>query len=78
MAKSSKVTRTALIARVNRRLAKQGESLRQCSENKRDHSRLGDVYVIDLAHNAVIAKNVDLQRFAKKLGALKPGESLAD
>lgn len=78
MAKSSRVTRVALIARVNRRLAKQGEALRQCSENRRDHNTLGDMYVIDVARNAVVTKHVDLQRFAKKIGVLKTGEVLAD
>jgi hypothetical protein len=79
MAKSSKkVSRAALIARINRRLAKDGEALRQCPENRRDYHILGDAYVIDLNRNVVISKHVDLRRYAKNLGALKPGEVLAD
>jgi hypothetical protein len=78
MAKASCVSRQALIARVNRRLAKQNESLRRCPENRRDYRTLGDFYILDISRNAVLAKHVDLQKLAKKLGSLKPGERLSD
>lgn len=78
MAKSSKVSQQALVARLNRRLAKQGEALRRCRENTRDHVTLGDFYVIDVARNSVVSKHVDLQKLAKRLGALKAGEILAN
>lgn len=78
MAKASQVSRQALIARVNRRLAKQNESLRRCPENRRDYYTLGDFYVLNLSRNLISAKHVDLEKLAKKLGALKPGERLAD
>ena len=79
MAKSSKkVSRAALFARINRRLAKDGEALRRCPKNRKDHHTLGDVYVVDLDRNAVVSKRVDLRRYAKTLGALKAGEVLAD
>ena len=78
MAKASRVSRQALIARVNRRLAKQNESLRRCPENRSDYHTLGDFYVLDLSRNAVCKKHVDIQKFAKTLGALRPGERLDD
>jgi len=33
---------------------------------------------LDISRNAVLAKHVDLQKLAKKLGSLKPGERLSD
>jgi hypothetical protein len=78
MAKSTTVSRTALIARVNRRLAQQGEVLRRCPENRRDYHSLGDFFVVDIARNAVILKHVDLQKLAKRLGAIKASERIVD
>ena len=74
MAKTKKVSRTALFARVNRRLAKQDQALRRCRENTRDHVTLGDLYVINVDRNAVVSKHVDLPKLAKRLGALKADE----
>jgi hypothetical protein len=74
MAKTTNVSRQAIMARLNRHLAHQGQALRQCAEGRRFHDSLGAVYVIDTARNLVITTHIDLEDFARSLGVLKRGE----
>jgi hypothetical protein len=71
-----KVRVAALVARVNRRLVASGEALRRC---RTDHDResVGDWYVLDLSQNAISRKHVDLEQFAREVGALAEFEALA-
>jgi len=69
------VTKRAIMQRINRALAKQGELLRANRSSSYQHD-LGHYYVIDLRLNAVVGKDVDLTELGKELGVLKDWESV--
>ena len=71
------VSASALIRRINRKLLKSWERVRKCSTGSRWHNELGDFYQVDLEHNAIIGKWVDLEALAKEEGVLKGSEKLA-
>jgi hypothetical protein len=70
------VTTRALIQRINRKLAAQGQTLRKA--RGASCAGLGDYYVIDTRRNAVTLKRVGLEALGRELEALHPWESLAD
>lgn len=72
------VSERALIGRVNRKLLAQGEILRQCSEKSRWFHDLGRYYIVCIHRNAVDDRHIDLEAFARELGALGPAEVLAE
>lgn len=65
--KKKAVTQRALMQRINRALAKDGETLRS--------DRRGGYMRIDLSRNSVIEMDVDLAEIAAKLSVLKPWET---
>jgi hypothetical protein len=71
------VTKRALIQRVNRALAKDGEQLK-ATKGAQAQLDLGEFYVVDVSLNAVSRKDVDLEKLARELGVLKPYEALAE
>jgi hypothetical protein len=66
------VAERALVARINRKLAKHGESLRRCPPSSRWHLELGDYYAIDLNVNAVVRQRIPLESWGRELGCLRP------
>jgi hypothetical protein len=72
------VSERALFSRINRALAKQGESLRRCREDSRSFSDLGAYYIIDIRGNYVTAKFLELDKLGRKMGVLEPYEALDD
>jgi hypothetical protein len=80
MAKNAKVpvSERALVARINRKLEGDSEAIRRCRRDSKGWSELGDYYLIDLEKNCLIAKDVDLQDFARKLGVLANHEALGE
>ncbi len=54
------ISQRALVARINRKLKKDHQSLRACRENSRSFHNLGNWYVVDTDMNAVVAKDCDL------------------
>lgn len=70
------VTERALFARIDRKLAKGGERLRRCKEDARAFSELGSLYIINVNSNTVTAKNCDLEKLGKEIGALEEWEEL--
>jgi hypothetical protein len=62
----------ALLARVNRRLAKQDdpEIVRMCREDSRDFHGLGRYYVVDWFSNFVTSADIDLEQWARELKAI--------
>lgn len=62
------VTESAVLKRVNRALASQGEKVRK---------QRGDYNVIDVSLNAIVHEGIDLEALAKDLGVLKSWETLA-
>jgi hypothetical protein len=72
------ITEKALVSRINRKLAHEGqagEGLRK-SRSSRARDDLGDFYVLDFSTNVVTEKDVDPERLGRKLGVLKPGEAV--
>ena len=63
------ISERALVARVNRKLAKDGERLHQCSENSKWFNELGRYFVTD-QRNYISAKYVPINQLAKELGAI--------
>lgn len=67
------VNRRALVARVERALAKQDRELHV--------DRIGNklrLYLVDTKKQAVVDTDVDLEALARKVGAMKPWERLAE
>ena len=73
-----KVSERALFARVNRKLAQEGETLRRSRADSRWLNETGALYVVDLRRNTIVAMHIDLAAYAAELGVLKPYEQLAD
>lgn len=69
------VSENALIKRINRKLAKEGEKLHK-SGNIRCQSNLGDYYVTD-DRNTVIDWHCHLEDMGRELGVLHQNEHLA-
>jgi hypothetical protein len=74
------VGKRALIQRLNRALAKCGDSGEMLRTPRGEKARqdLGEYYVLDLRHNCVIDKDVDLEEYGRDLGVLKPYEALRE
>jgi hypothetical protein len=71
------ITVRALLQRVNRALEMDNRVLK-ASRGARAEAELGRFYVIDRRRNVIVDKAVDLEALARKLGALKEYEHLAD
>jgi hypothetical protein len=71
------VSRRAVVQRVNRKLASQGQRM-VAARSERVRQELGSYYVIDLNSNTVVWKRFDLAAYAQKLGALKTWERVED
>jgi len=71
------VTPTALLARVNRRLAAEGQVMRKTRPG-RSINDLGSYYIIDTSHNVILFKDIDLEAVAQELGAIKGWERVAE
>jgi hypothetical protein len=66
----------ALIQRINRKLAPEGEALR--TTRRRWRSNLGDYYLVDLNRNFVTQQRVNLEALGRELGVLSPWEALVE
>lgn len=66
------VSRSALIARINRKLSAEGERLR-VNRSARWQSDLGNFYVVDASRNVVCQRD-ELAPLARELGVLRPDE----
>jgi len=73
-AKKVGVSKRAVLARVNRKLAADGEALRAY----RTYQPRGEYYHIDLNKNWLIAEFTNLEPFAREIGVLKPWEKLEE
>ena len=72
----NQVTPGALKQRINRALAKEGETLRT-TRGERWRGELGEHYIVDSNRNTVIAQHCDLEALGTELGVLKGWETLA-
>ena len=71
-----KLSERAVLARVNRALAKNDEILRICRKDSRGHLELGRFYSVDLSRDVVKSKGVDLEKWAREMKVMKPYETL--
>jgi hypothetical protein len=69
------VSERAVMQRINRLLAKDGEMLKKSRPSK-FHNRLGDFYRLDVQHNAIIEMNVNLEALAQEKNVLAKWEVL--
>ncbi len=69
------VSERAVIQRINRALALQGQKMRK-TRGWRAHHELGDYYVVVPSRNFIVAQNIDLEAFARELEVLAPYERL--
>lgn len=72
-----KVDFRAVLARLNRRLARDGRRLCR-PRSERVRLDLGDVYLLDLNGNAVMERDVNVEQLARDLGVLRPFERIAE
>ena len=70
------VTARALIQRINRALADNGEILK-APRGAQALQELGDYYILDTKRNCVTRKDVDIEAVGRTLGVLKAYEALA-
>jgi hypothetical protein len=74
------ITERALLQRVNRALADEGKAVSRPRGKPRADGPgpLGAFFMVDVKKKDVVQRNVDLVKLAKKLGAIKDYEELAD
>lgn len=72
----AKITERALFARIDRKLAKDGERLRRCRSDSRAYAELGDYYIVNQSANTITAQHCTLEGLAKELDLLADWEEL--
>lgn len=75
--KVAPVSTRALIQRINRKLAAQGEILKVTRGDKA-MAELGQYFIVDIARNCMVRHDVDLEECGRKVEALAPWERLED
>ena len=70
------VTTRALVQRIDRLLAKDGQMLKKTRKKSRWFSETGEYFIINFNQNAIVAKHVDLEKLGRELGALKDYEEI--
>lgn len=70
------ITTSALVKRINRRLARVGQRLRT-TRGIQMLLDVGEYYVIDVSGNFIVEKFVDIEQLAQRLGVLRPWEQAA-
>jgi len=72
------VSDRALMARINRKLAKEGQKLKKTQPTSKWASELGEFYIVDEKLNTIDATHVDLEKLASELSVLKAGERIGE
>jgi hypothetical protein len=70
-----KITERALLLRINRALKPDGQQLR-VARTQQTESSVGRYFIVDLKRSAIKTQHVNLEKFARELGALQPWEEL--
>ncbi|HEV2294573.1 MAG TPA: hypothetical protein VGR35_12020 [Tepidisphaeraceae bacterium] len=70
------VSERALLARLNRALAKEDQMLRKCRADSRWYRDLGDYALVDVSRNTWLATHVDLEALGREMGVLQEFEHL--
>jgi len=66
---------SALIARIRRRLARDGESIHR-TRGAQNELNLGEYYIVDVYRNMIEDTHIDPESLGRQLGALKPFEAV--
>jgi len=77
MSKKVPITSRALLQRINRRLASEGERVKKLKSTSRMYMQWGPYYRLDTDRNALLEDNVDIVRLGRQLNALAEWETLA-
>ncbi len=70
------ISELALLARVNRKLTPRNSQLKRCQPGSRHYEERGHFYHTDLATGRVLADHLDIEAFAREVGALRDWEAL--
>jgi hypothetical protein len=71
------VSEKALVSRINRKLAHEGERLCK-SRGERAQQNLGTYHIVNTYYNTLVAFHIeDVEKLAKELGVMHPREGLA-
>jgi hypothetical protein len=70
------VSEKALMARVNRKLAREGERILKSREGSRLRGNVGEFYLLDVNRNTVTGTHMELEHVAKEVGALRDYEQV--
>ena len=76
MSNQIKITVAGLTARINRKIAHNGQRLCAARVGGRLESNVGRYYVLDVTRNVVIDTHVDLETLGRRLRVIWPGEIL--
>lgn len=69
------ISERALIARINRKLAHDGEKLRK-SRGMQAYTNLGDYYTVDIKTNTLRRWFIDIEEFGREVGVMHRNETL--
>lgn len=72
------VSEKALIARINRKLKHENESLKKTRPDSKWINDLGDYYLVHTLLNTIEAQHINLDEFAREIGVLADFEKIAD
>jgi hypothetical protein len=72
------VTRRALEQRIDRAITKQNEFAQLHRTHGRASYELGEYFVLDHRTNTLIARNINLEQYGRKLNVLADGEYLSE
>ena len=71
-----KVSERAALARLNRAMANAEEVVKKARPGSRAFNELGEYYAINTGSNVVTATHIDLEKWGREVGALKPYEEV--
>jgi hypothetical protein len=71
------VTEKALVARINRKLAHEGERLCK-TRGERWLNDLGEYHAVDIHTNGLTAQHVDPVKWGRDMGVLRPDERVVE
>lgn len=71
------ISESAIIRRINRKQKDEYLVLKKARESSRWLSTTGSYYVVNVYNNTIDSTWVNLERWARELGVLRPNETIA-
>jgi len=72
------VSERALIQRLNRKLAEEGQRIKKTIDGTRARIELGKFFIVDTKYRGCSHKNIDLEAWGRKHSALAEWETLEE